>query len=75
MREETIDVRQLLDAGLSHYSYRGSLTTPPYTETVRWLVLRGIRTASREQIQRLRDLEGNNARHIQPLGGRSVESE
>lgn len=57
-----------------YYYYRGSLTTPPYTETVNWLILREIIQASPEQIKIINDLEGNNARHVQASFGRSVES-
>ena len=71
---QVIDVRELLAGDFDAYTYQGSLTTPPYTESVRWLVLKTVREATREQIQRLHLLEGDNARHIQPLAGRSVEA-
>lgn len=73
-RPETLDVSDLQDEGWSaFFSYRGSLTTPPYTESVRWEVLQQIQHASAEQIENLQALEGNNARHVQPLEGRKVE--
>lgn len=56
-----------------YYYYKGSLTTPPFTETVNWLVLRDIIEASPEQIKIINDLEGNNARHVQADFGREVE--
>jgi carbonic anhydrase len=56
-----------------YYHYRGSLTTPPYTETVEWLISKEILEASPEQIRRIHGIEGDNARHVQPLYGRSVE--
>ena len=56
-----------------YYSYRGSLTTPPFTETVNWLVLERIFEASAQQIHTINQLEGNNARHVQALYGRQVE--
>ena len=56
----------------SYYHYRGSLTTPPYTETVEWLVVQKIHEASPEQIRRLHGIEGDNARMVQPLYGRRV---
>jgi carbonic anhydrase len=55
-----------------YYHYCGSLTTPPYTETVEWLIQKQIIEASPEQIRRINLLEGNNARHVQPLYGRRV---
>ena len=56
-----------------YYHYRGSLTTPPYTETVDWLIQREIVEASPEQIRRIHRLEGDNARHVQALYGRTVD--
>jgi carbonic anhydrase len=73
VREATIDVRQLQDGKRHYYTYQGSLTTPPYTESVTWGVVSRIRTASPAQITRLQRLEGNNARHVQPLHGRTLE--
>lgn len=58
----------------NYYFYRGSLTTPPYTESVRWFITKHIFEASAEQIEALNALEGNNARHVQGLYGRTVES-
>lgn len=56
-----------------YYHYRGSLTTPPYTETVEWLIVKEIQQASPEQIRRIHQLEGDNARRVQALYGRKVE--
>ncbi len=56
-----------------HYHYKGSLTTPPYTETVNWFVLKKIFQASPEQIKTINALEGDNARHIEPKEDRVVE--
>lgn len=56
-----------------YYHYSGSLTTPPFTETVHWAVLEHILEASKEQIAQLNKLEGNNARHIQSVNGRKIE--
>ncbi len=56
-----------------HYHYKGSLTTPPYTETVSWVVLKKIFEASPEQIKTINVIEGDNARHIEPKDDRIVE--
>ena len=55
-----------------HYSYRGSLTTPPYTESVRWYITKHIFEASAAQIEAINKVEGNNARHVQASYGRVV---
>jgi len=57
-----------------YFHYRGSLTTPPYTETVDWLIVKEIQQASPEQIRRINLLEGDNARRVQGLYGRKVEN-
>jgi carbonic anhydrase len=56
----------------SYYRYHGSLTTPPFTERVEWVVGKFIFEASPEQIFEIEKLEGNNARHVQEVNGRKV---
>lgn len=56
-----------------YYHYRGSLTTPPHTESVDWLVAKEIIEAGPAQIQRINLLEGNNARHVQALYSREID--
>lgn len=75
LRDGTVDVTALFADNPGYYQYRGSLTTPPYTETVQWALLKKHRTASSAQVQAIKDIEGNNARKLQPLYGRSVESD
>lgn len=58
----------------TYYHDRGSLTTPPYTETLDWLVVKTIQQASPEQIRRINLIEGDNARRVQALYERKVES-
>jgi carbonic anhydrase len=57
-----------------YYQYRGSLTTPPYTESVRWYIAKHIFEASAAQIEAINKVEGNNARHVQALYGRTVSA-
>ena len=60
--------------GFADQSYPGSLTAPPCTEGVRWLVMSEIQEAAREQIDRISALTGSQAnnRPVQPLGARTV---
>jgi carbonic anhydrase len=58
---------------LIYYRYQGSLTTPPYTESVNWLISKRIFEASEEQIATIEKLEGNNARHVHALNNRKIE--
>lgn len=57
-----------------HYHYKGSLTTPPFTESVDWFVLKQIFEASPEQIKVINKLEGDNARHIRDKNNRLIEA-
>jgi carbonic anhydrase len=57
------------------FHYKGSLTTPPYTESVNWFVSKNIFEASNEQIQKIKSIEGDNARHVQCQFGRVITEE
>lgn len=59
----------------AYYQYQGSLTTPPYTESVNWLVRKRIFEASEAQFKAIVQLEGDNARHIHSLNKRKITSE
>jgi carbonic anhydrase len=72
-RDVSLDLSDLFPEEQHFYSYRGSFTTPPYTEGVEWLVLRSHPEASAEQIVRLLILEWGNARDVQKKNDRSVE--
>lgn len=63
---------ELLPARLGYYAFEGSLTTPPCSEGVSWMVLKEPITASPAQIKAFRRLFPANARPIQPLQGRVV---
>lgn len=57
----------------SYYRFNGSLTTPPCSEGVRWLVLKRYATMSKEQIKEFFDLMGHaNNRPVQPINARKV---
>ncbi len=55
------------------YFYKGSLTTPPYSESVNWYIDRHIYEASQEQIQNINKIQGYNARDVQEVYGRVIE--
>lgn len=68
------NAKDLLPTDQSYYRYNGSLTTPPCSEGVRWLVMKHPVTASKEQLQAfshaMRDAPDN--RPLQPINARSV---
>jgi len=71
-----IDALNLLPANHRYYTFPGSLTTPPCSENVTWLVLATPMTLSKEQVAKFAAIYPNNARRVQPLYNRAVlESE
>jgi carbonic anhydrase len=68
----TVDPARWLPAVHGYYAYDGSLTAPPCTEGVRWLVLKQPLELSAAQLARLAALFPRNARPVQPLHGRVV---
>jgi len=69
-----MDIMRILPADTTHfYTYDGSLTTPPCTEGVRWIVLKEPIEFSRVQLRRFVKAYGHTARQVQPLHGREVE--
>ena len=71
-----INALNLLPANHRYYTFPGSLTTPPCSENVTWLVLATPMTLSKEQVAKFAAIYPNNARPVQPLYNRAVlESE
>ncbi|MBK6795067.1 MAG: carbonic anhydrase family protein [Anaerolineales bacterium] len=69
----TINAADLLPAEQTSFRYSGSLTTPPCSEGVNWLLMTTPVEISTEQIEALTSLfeEGNN-RPVQPLNDRPL---
>lgn len=67
----TVDAGELLPAEQRYYRYNGSLTTPPCTEGVTWLVMAAPVELSAAQIAAFQALYDHNYRPVQPLGERS----
>ena len=64
------DLASVLPATRKTWRYPGSLTTPPCTEGVQWIVLTEQLTMSAEQIAAFGAIFPNNFRPVQPLGER-----
>lgn len=68
-----VNVSDLLPADRDYYRYDGSLTTPPCTEGVRWLVLKRSVTASPQQVEAFEHVVHHaNNRPVQPVNARVV---
>lgn len=64
---------ELMPENRSYYRYSGSLTTPPCTEGVRWVLLKTPMTASKSQIETFeKAIKHKNNRPAQALNGRVV---
>ncbi len=69
---ESFNPGELFPNKLDYYRFNGSLTTPPCTEGVRWLVLKKTVKASKDQIEKMHSIMRNNNRPTQPLNAREV---
>ncbi len=67
-----LNLAELLPKDQRYYQFMGSLTTPPCSEGVLWMVLKQPVTLSREQLRLFSQIFPNNARPVQPLNGRAV---
>lgn len=73
VRSVTIDPAQLLPADRRYYTYMGSMTTPPCSEGVLWVVLQQPLSVSAAQIDIFSRLYPMNARPIQQTAGRLIK--
>lgn len=63
----------MLPASLDYYRFSGSLTTPPCSEGVNWLVLKTYDHIGKEQVEQFRRvMGGHNNRPVQPVNARVV---
>ncbi len=68
-----LKAQDLLPAQRDYYRYSGSLTTPPCTEGVRWLVMKEHPQISQQQVERFMAAVGQpNNRPLQPHHARQV---
>lgn len=91
-KDDKYTIRSPFDPGLlvpnteDYWTYSGSLTTPPCSESVTWIVLKETINVSRKQMELFRTLRGypfwqksgndivDNFRTVMPLNGRIVRS-
>jgi carbonic anhydrase len=84
--KEHLDINKLFPSFPGYYTYKGSLTTPPCFESVRWVVFKEPVEVSEEQLAAFRELnnvsceteccEGSKIKHnyrpVCPLNDRKV---
>lgn len=71
---EMVNAGGLLPAERGYWTYMGSLSTPPCTEGVRWLVLEQEVTLSRDQLNAFAALFKINTRPLQDPHDRRIEA-
>ncbi len=70
---EEINAGLLLPRDRHYYRFNGSLTTPPCSEGVLWLVMKASASASKAQIQKFSDIMKHpNNRPLQPVNARAI---
>ncbi|KAK4799830.1 hypothetical protein SAY86_025195 [Trapa natans] len=71
-----VDPRHIKEDGKNYYQYTGSLTTPPCSQGITWIINQKVLTVSSDQVDLLRqavfDYAKENARPLQPINGRQV---
>jgi len=68
----SLSLAALLPERRTFFTYQGSLTTPPCSEIVRWLLLDSAIALSAAQIEAFASIYPGNARPTQPLGRRDL---
>ena len=68
----SVELAQLLPKDQRYYQFMGSLTTPPCSEEVLWMILKQPVTLSHAQMRLFAQQFPNNARPVQPINGRVI---
>lgn len=69
---KSVDIASLVKDFGGYYRLEGSLTTPPCTEGVMWVIGKQPVTASKQQFDAFTKIIGKNNRPVQALHGRAV---
>jgi carbonic anhydrase len=70
--KEPLDMNALLPTDRSAYRYLGSLTTPPCSEGVKWIVMKSSMAITTKQLAGFKKIFPMNARPLQPINARSI---
>lgn len=71
---QAINLKKLLPQNYTYYRFSGSLTTPPCSEGVNWIVFKTPLTLSKSQLEAFKARLSNHDNHrpIQPTNGRII---
>ena len=72
--KDTVNVADLLPANHSYFNYSGSLTTPPCSEGVNWMVMQTPIDVSAEQVAGFTSIFAKSVRPVQPVNGRIIHA-
>jgi carbonic anhydrase len=72
MPPELLNLQELLPSDQRYYQFMGSLTTPPCSEGVLWMVFKQPATISKGQHKLFTQIYPFNARPVQPINGRPI---
>lgn len=67
-----VDLGEILPGNHATMRYHGSLTTPPCSEGVNWVVFRDPISVTAAQLASFKKLFDHNAREVQPVNGRAT---
>ncbi|PEJ35902.1 carbonic anhydrase [Peribacillus butanolivorans] len=70
--KEPVDLQALLPQDQTSFQYNGSLTTPPCTEEVKWVIFKRPIEMSKVQIQAFQEISPDNHRPVQSLKEREM---
>jgi len=69
----SVDASALLPADHGYFTFEGSLTTPPCSEHVTWIVLKQPLRIADAEIEAFAKIYPMNARPVQPTNGREID--
>ena len=69
-----LNVAELLPGNHSYYNYSGSLTTPPCSEGVNWMVMQTPIEVSADQVAAFTSIFAKSVRPVQPNNGRTIHA-
>lgn len=67
-----IKISELIGNNFNSFQFYGSLTVPPCTQDVKWIVLKNNLFLNKRQVEDMEAILGNNARPLQEVNGRRI---